>query len=80
MTKTELFKKFIFEPEYKVRQQIWKVVAKNRNKTIDEIKYLKCVRPIEVVALKLIYGVNLSEDEKKLSVLPKYADFLKEYI
>ncbi len=79
MTKAKVYKLFHFEPEISLRKQIWEVVAKNRNKTINEIKYLKNIRPIEVVALKLIYGVNLNDNEEKLLLLSKYNDFLKEY-
>ncbi len=79
MTKSKLFREFSFESEQNVRKQIWAVVAKNRNKDINEVKYIKNVRPIEVVALKLFYGVALKESEEKLLDLPRFKKFLEEY-
>ncbi len=79
MTKSQIHKIFSFEPSKSLRSEIWNVMAKNRNKLISEVKFLKNVRPIEVVALKLRYGVELDEEELKLSSLPKYKDFLKQY-
>ncbi len=80
MTKTKLFKKFEFEPEQNLREQLWEIMADNRKKSVEEVKYLKNVRPIEVIALKIFYGVGLNEDEERLMMLSKKEDFLKKYM
>ncbi len=58
MTKGKLFAELRFIPTQELREHTNKVIAENRKLPIEEVKYLKYLRPNEVIIVKEHFGVE----------------------